>query len=614
MSDAVRTICPFCSMGCSLRIRPPSDSPWAGDVEVAALEYDEGGPFNHGSLCGKGNMSLELLTHAGRLDTPLLRREGDVRPVDWGEALEAVAGGLEAVRREHGPGAIGIVLGPHLSNEEVERGLELARALGTRNIDGGLPEDCVLLRGIDRSCAEPEPVDGPERIEEMTAVLVLGDVFTQVPCIARSVLESRYDRRRNVLAVLASRPTRTAWFGRPVLGCRPGNEVAVLSLMLHAALGSVEGDPAPTWAGYARRVFGRAVPRVLAEWSGVDIDRMRAVVDALLREPASGVLAGFDFGDTERPDLAAGLAAMLAQVTGSRFLALPAGANAMGLHRRLAARRSNGARGQTAAEMVESALTGDLKALVGFSCNPLASLPGGVGETAARRLELFAYTTPFRGEGPEGATVLLPCATWGEKPGTVVNAFGATQRLGEALAAPGGARSDHAILDLLIERIEAAAGADVGPELETAPCEAAAFFGELDIYLRLEQRERRAYEAGSHLLLPEPVASHAADGFLTRHLSWPRHECPRPELSLSRADAEQLGVGAGDAVRIRSRTGEAVLAARILDGLSDGTVLAPPHEPAVRRLMRWHVDPVLRDLELGPIRVSLEAVRGGDHR
>jgi anaerobic selenocysteine-containing dehydrogenase len=610
MREAVRTICPFCSMGCSLRIRPPSDSPWVGDVESAALDYDADGPFNRGSLCGKGNMSLELLTHAGRLDAPVVTRAGVATSAGWEDALAVLAGGLEDVRREHGPGAIGLVLGPHLSGEEVERALDLAHALGTRNVDGGLPEDRVLLGGIERCCAAPQPVETPDRIAGMTALLVLGDVFTQAPCIARSVLESRYDRRRNVLAVLSSRPTRTAWFGRPALGCRPGSEVAALALLLHAALESAEGDPAALWAGHARRVFGRTAPRVLAEWAGIDVERVGAVVGALMREPESGVVVGFDFGDTERPDLAAGLAAMLAQVTGSRFLPLPAGPNAIGLHRRLAAARKNGACGLTAAEMVESALTGDLKALVGFSCNPLAALPGAVGATAARRLAVFAYTTPFRGDAPDLASVLLPCATWGEKAGTVVNAFGGTQVLGVALPAPGSARSDHAILDLLIERLEPYAAADAGQEIEAAPCEAAAFLGELDIHLRLEQRERGAYEAGTHLLLPEAVASHAADGWLTRHLSWPRHECPRPEVSLNRLDAETLGIAAGDPVRVRSRTGEAVLAARIREGLPAGTVLAPPHEPAVRHLMRWRVDPVLRDLELRPSRVSLEPVRG----
>jgi predicted molibdopterin-dependent oxidoreductase YjgC len=613
MMQGVRSICPFCSMGCSLRIRQPSRSPYVGDIEVAALEYDADGPFNRGSLCGKGNMSLELLMHPSRLEGPWIATDTGVEPAGWDAALAALVSGLEEVRRDWGAGAIGLVPGPHLTNEEVRRVLDLARALGTPNVDGGLAEDRALLGGVARSCAAPRPVETPAQVAGMTAMLVVGDVFTQAPCIARPVLDSRYDRRHHVLAVLSARPSRTTWFGRPALRCRPATEVAALSLMLRLAL---ESRPAvePAWAAGVRKVLGNADGRLLAEFAGVGADRLAPVVEALMSGANTGIILGLDFGESDRPDLAAGLAAMLAEVTASRFMPLLAGPNALGLWHELDAAGNLARRGLTAAEMVESAVTGDLKALVGFSCNPLEALPGTMGLTAARRLALFAHTAPLPDAFPVAPRVLLPCATWGEKEGTVTNAFGVEQSLTAALAAPGSARSDLAILDELLRRIAPAGPAESGAAASQAPCEAAGFFSELDIHLRLELRERGAREVGSRLLLPEPVASHAADGWLTRHLSWPRHECPVPELVLSAADAAALDIRAGAPVRVRSRAAEAILTARIGAGLAEGTVLAPPHVPAVRRLMRWRLDPALRDLDLRPSRISVEPAPAEEER
>jgi ELWxxDGT repeat protein len=49
------------------------------------------------------------------------------------------------------------------------------------------------------------------------------------------------------------------------------------------------------------------------------------------------------------------------------------------------------------------------------------------------------------------------------------------------------------------------------------------------------------------------------------------------------------------------------------DGTAEGTVLAPPHWPGVRGLMGFRLDPVLRELLIGPDRVSVEAAGGQAH-
>ena len=92
--ELVRTVCPFCGMGCTLLLRPGAESPSFGVAAVPSLEYDLDGPVNRGSLCARGNMALELLTHHRRLESPRLRRASQSVAVTWEEALKFLTGRL----------------------------------------------------------------------------------------------------------------------------------------------------------------------------------------------------------------------------------------------------------------------------------------------------------------------------------------------------------------------------------------------------------------------------------------------------------------------------------------------------------------------------------------
>lgn len=71
-----------------------------------------------------------------RLRTPLVRRDGELRPATWDEALDAAATGLGAVRDEHGGTATGMFSCSKATNETNYLAQKFARTvLGTNNID-----------------------------------------------------------------------------------------------------------------------------------------------------------------------------------------------------------------------------------------------------------------------------------------------------------------------------------------------------------------------------------------------------------------------------------------------------------------------------------------------
>ena len=123
-------------------------------------------PVNHSWLCDKGRYGHEAVNAEDRLAEPLVRRSGsgatdELVPASWAEALTTVAQRLRAVRDEHGPGAIGVLGGARLGNEDAYAWAKLAKGvLGTDSVDAqlgdGLPAELVLglpRATVDEACA-----------------------------------------------------------------------------------------------------------------------------------------------------------------------------------------------------------------------------------------------------------------------------------------------------------------------------------------------------------------------------------------------------------------------------------------------------------------------------
>src|SRR5262245_6527235 len=108
MSAGTETHCPYCALQCGMTLDPSGDN----GVVVRANDF----PTNRGGLCVKGWTSAALLDSPHRLTTPLVRRDGELRPADWETALELVARKLRDIRAEYGPDGNAVFGGGGLTN------------------------------------------------------------------------------------------------------------------------------------------------------------------------------------------------------------------------------------------------------------------------------------------------------------------------------------------------------------------------------------------------------------------------------------------------------------------------------------------------------------------
>jgi predicted molibdopterin-dependent oxidoreductase YjgC len=125
----VYTTCSYCGCGCGILLEVLNE-----DV-ISSLPVKTH-PVSEGSLCIKGWNIHEFIGSDQRLKTPLMRKNGELAPVSWDQAMDAAATGLKKVVEKYGPDAVAVLSSAKVTNEENYLIQKFARAaIGTNNVD-----------------------------------------------------------------------------------------------------------------------------------------------------------------------------------------------------------------------------------------------------------------------------------------------------------------------------------------------------------------------------------------------------------------------------------------------------------------------------------------------
>ena len=123
-----KSISPHDSTGSNLIVQVKNNKV----MRVVPLENEA---INECWIADRDRFSYEALISSERLTTPMIKQGGVWNRVDWKTALEYVAHGLSSIRADYGAGAIGALVSPHSTVEELYLAGALVRGLGSDNID-----------------------------------------------------------------------------------------------------------------------------------------------------------------------------------------------------------------------------------------------------------------------------------------------------------------------------------------------------------------------------------------------------------------------------------------------------------------------------------------------
>jgi formate dehydrogenase alpha subunit len=278
--------------------------------------------------------------------------------------------------------------------------------------------------------------------------------------------------------------------------------------------------------------------------------------------------------------------------------------------------------GLVATEMVEACLTGDARAMYVVGENPLLSEPDlHHAEKAIGQLDCLVVQDLFLHETAEKAHVFLPAAAFAEKEGTFTNSERRVQRVRQALDPPGDAQPDWWITAELARRVARRLGLDVARQFDYAgpaavfdemaglvpflggvsharldrdgglqwPCPTPDHPGTPFLYAESFPRGKGRFVPAIQTVeaaeLPDPdypfvlntgrLLYHWHGGTLTRRVEGLLELAPRLEVAVHPADARQLGVDTGDAIRVTSRRGTLTGFVHVTEAVRRGAVFVP---------------------------------------
>ncbi len=178
-TTAVKTVCPFCGCGCNVELQ-------VSDGRVVQVTSQVGEGPGEGNLCVKGRYGYQFIGHADRLTTPLVRRDGELVPASWDEALELITRRFGEIRERHGVEAFAGFSSARCTNEDNYVFQKFVRAvLGTHNVD-----HCARLchastvTGLRQSLGSGAMTNSFADLELADVILIIGSNTTEAHPIA----------------------------------------------------------------------------------------------------------------------------------------------------------------------------------------------------------------------------------------------------------------------------------------------------------------------------------------------------------------------------------------------------------------------------------------------
>ncbi len=493
----VKSVCPYCGVGCQLSFK-------IKDEKIAWVDGIEG-PSNENRLCVKGRFGFDYIAHPHRLTKPLIRRDDapakglnvdpgnpftHFREASWDEALDAAAAGLARLKADTGKRVAGFG-SAKCSNEEAYLFQKFIRqGFGHNNVD-----HCTRLCHASSVAALIENVGSGavtatfNEIRNADVAIVIGANPTENHPVAATYFK-QFVKRGGKLIVMDPRGQGLKRHATHMLQFRPGTDVAMLNAIMNVIVEEGLYDRqyiagfTENWEAMKEHLQGFPVEK-MALLCGIEADVLREVARTFASSKAAMIFWGMGVSQhihgTDNSRCLISLALMCGQV----------GRSGSGLHPLRGQNNVQGAsdaglvpmflpdyqpvgndgvrslfneiwgedivhpeKGLTVVEIMDAVHAGDVRGMYVLGENPAMSDPDVEhARNALAKLEHLVVQDIFLTETANFADVILPSSAWPEKTGTATNTNRQVQMGRPAVSPPGEAKEDWWITVQLAKRI-----------------------------------------------------------------------------------------------------------------------------------------------------------------
>ncbi|SLN65358.1 Formate dehydrogenase H [Roseivivax jejudonensis] len=271
-----KTVCPFCSVGCSIWAEV-KDGVWTGQEPVFES------PINQGTHCAKGAATREIALGERRLKYPMKRENGEWVRILWDEAIEEIGAELMRIREEHGPDAVEWLGSAKFSNEMAYLFRKFAALWGTNNVDHQA-RIChsTTVAGVANSFGYGAMTNSYNDIRKSKSIIIIGGNPAEAhPVSMLHVLNGKENGAP--LIVVDPRFTRTAAHADEFVRIRPGADVGFMW-----GLAKIIFDNGWEDEGFLRqRVYGiDKIREEASRWTEEEVERVSGIPPEQLRRVA----------------------------------------------------------------------------------------------------------------------------------------------------------------------------------------------------------------------------------------------------------------------------------------------------------------------------------------
>ncbi|AVG15943.1 NADH-quinone oxidoreductase subunit G [Chromobacterium vaccinii] len=410
-----KSVSPHDGLGSNLVVQVKSNEV----MRVLPLENEA---INECWIADRDRFSYEGLNSAERLTKPMIKFDGKWHETDWETALNYVVKGLNGVSADHGKDAIGFLLNPHSTTEELHLAQKLARAFGVNAID-------YRLRRSDFSADSAK--QGAEWLGSTIAELA----------DAKSVLAVGASLRKEQ-PLLASRLRASV---------KKGAELNIIHVADDNLLTKINGKliVSPLALVNALSQVLKAVAEIKSGSTEIDLASVevsaqaRVIAESLTGAEAASVVLGNVAQHHPAYGQLLSLAQEISRLSGARFGVLAEAANSVGAELVGALPKAGGNAAAMIAKPKKAYFL--LNTEVEFdSYNPQAAV------AAMKQAATVIALTAYKGQGLlDYADVLLPVAPFSETAGSFVNMEGKLQTFNGVVKPLGETRPAWKVLRVL---------------------------------------------------------------------------------------------------------------------------------------------------------------------
>jgi ferredoxin-nitrate reductase len=225
MAEVVKTLCPYCGVGCGL------------EVMQQKVRGDRQHPSSQGMICVKGGTIMESVTR-DRLLYPMMRDSLDApfQRVSWDEALGRIVQQIHTVRSHLGADGICVYGSGQFQTEDYYVAQKLFKGcLGTNNFDAN-SRLCMssAVSGYMASFGSDGPPCCYDDLEATDLAVIVGSNTAECHPIVFNRLRKHHKSREDVrLVVIDPRRTPTAEVADLHLAIAPGSDIALFHGIAH---------------------------------------------------------------------------------------------------------------------------------------------------------------------------------------------------------------------------------------------------------------------------------------------------------------------------------------------------------------------------------------------